>query len=172
MMPRVFFFPDNRRYLLLTSDALAHMYAHAQTWPWKKEAGGEIYSPAPAAHGLVVTTATGPNTKDRRSRHHFNPDVATSAEHRYQQFAIGRHAVGLWHTHPEVDPAPSAQDQETARSYLSAFAGERDRYLLIILGNSGKPLNMTVWVADFTASTPWYPLAEVPGNLVPYFTRL
>lgn len=149
---RIFFYPDFRRYVLFTADVLDRMYAYTQQRFWQKEAGGEIYTPAPGVQGLVITAATGPNPGDHRSRHSFNPDIEATTRDRNRLFGLGLHAVGLWHTHPEVFPTPSKQDHHTAKEYLDGFLGDRDCYLMVILGNRGIPPRMAVWS---TGSNSW-----------------
>lgn len=160
-MIRIFFYPDSKRYVLFAEHALEHMYAHAQRRPWQKEAGGEIFSAAPDASGLIITTVAGPNVGDRRSRYGWNPDTAASDLNRQAEFALGRHAVGLWHTHPEASPSMSSQDRETTHQYLDAFLGQRSQYLMVIIGNSGKPPAMRVW-AYVAEACRWETLQEMP----------
>lgn len=148
-----FFDHDFTHYVLFTTDALAHMYTHAQRRLWHKEAGGELFANDPDAAGLVITTATGPNPRDRRSRCSWNPDIETADQDRQQQFVHGRHAVGLWHTHPESFPAPSGRDRQTAHDYLDAFHGKRKRYLMVTFGNSGNPPNIAVWATAMKPET-------------------
>jgi len=158
---RIFFYPDFRRYVLFTEDALNHMYAHVQRRCWHKEAGGEIYTVALDNCALIITTATGPNPGDRRGRHSFNPDITATTRHREVQFAHDQHAVGLWHTHPEAQPSPSGQDKKTTEEYLEAFRDDRDRYLMVILGNRGEFPNMAVWSVELSAKGRWVELNEV-----------
>lgn len=136
------------------------MYRHVQRRIWQKEAGGEVYAIDPDAHGLIVTTATGPNRCDRRSRCSYNPDIEAAKRDRDQQFALGMHAVGLWHTHPEPYPNPSGQDRQTTEEYLSAFQGDRERYLMVIVGNRSNPPNINVWSTSQSTRTKWIELVE------------
>lgn len=160
MSNRIFFYPDFRRYVLFTANALDHMYAHAQRRLWHKEAGGEIYSIDSDAHGLIITAATGPNPGDKRGRNSFNPDIEATSRHRQHQFAQGQHAVGLWHTHPETRPSPSGLDRRTTEDYLTAFQGQREHYLTVILGNRGNTPNMAVWSAGRNEWSRWIELEE------------
>jgi integrative and conjugative element protein (TIGR02256 family) len=157
---RVFFYPDFRAYVLFAPNALEHMYAHIQWRWWQKEAGGEIYTVNPGSHGLLITTATGPSSADRRSRHFFNPDIQAATRERERQFYKNRHAVGLWHTHPEPRPSPSGRDHQTTQRYLEAFRGDRETYLMVIVGNSGDQPNMAVWSAGKNPQTQWIELVE------------
>lgn len=166
MTIRLFFDADFTRYVLFTTDALAHMYTHVQRRQWHKEAGGELFANDPDAAGLVVTAATGPNPRDLRSRHSWNPDTAAADQDRQQQFTFGRHAIGLWHTHPESSPSPSGRDQRTTDDYLDAFHRERTRYLIVTLGNSGYPPNMVVWAASRELRNTWAELVEAPVSSI------
>ncbi len=165
-MSRFFFYPDNTRYVLFTEQVLTHMYAHAQRRVWQKEAGGEIFSSEPDTGGLIITAATGPNPSDYRRRCSWNPNIKASDRNRQIEFTFNRHAVGLWHTHPENSPSPSGRDQTTTWEYLNAFCGDRSRYLMVIIGNRGKIPGMAVWVASCAPSRDWVQLNEVaPQNL-------
>ncbi len=166
MNNRLFFYPGYGRYVLFTAAALEHMYRHVQRRIWHKEAGGEIYAIDPDAHGLIVTTATGPNRGDRRTRCSYNPDIESAMRDRERQFALGLHAVGLWHTHPEIRPSPSGQDRQTTEEYLSAFQGDRERYLMVIVGNCGNPPNVKVWAVSQPRTT-WVELVEESMSSVP-----
>lgn len=159
-MNRIFFYPDNSRYVLFTEAALSHMYAHAQRRLWQKEAGGEIFSSEPDSGGLVINKAAGPNPTDFRSRCAWKPDIVASDRIRLCEFKQNNHAIGLWHTHPEQLPSPSKRDRQTTRAYLQSFEGDRIRYLMVIIGNHGIIPAMGVWVASLTSSDDWIHLVE------------
>jgi integrative and conjugative element protein (TIGR02256 family) len=145
---RTFFSPDMTCYVLFTESALRHMYGYAQRRWTQTEAGGEIYSATPYSSRLLVDTVAGPHPKDRRTRHSYNPDVKATTKARNDEFARNRHAIGLWHTHPERSPYPSGQDRKTTEDYLRAFGNERKRYLSIIIGNRGEVPEMTIWSTE------------------------
>jgi integrative and conjugative element protein (TIGR02256 family) len=159
-MSRVFFYPDNSQYVLFADHALAHMYSHAQRRLWQKEAGGEIFSSEPDSNGLIINNALGPNPTDQRRRHAWNPDVKASDLNRQSEFEQHRHAVGLWHTHPERLPSPSWRDQNTTWEYLDSFQGDRSRYFMVIIGNHGSVPEMAVWVANGQSPREWVQLSE------------
>lgn len=148
MSCRIFFSPDKVRYVLFTESVLQHMYGHAQRRWSQLEAGGEIYSPKPYSSSLLVDVVTGPHPKDRRARHSYNPDVASATRARNWQYEHGRHAIGLWHTHPEPQPTPSGRDRATTKGYLDAFGDDRERYLTVIIGNHGETPAVAVWSAE------------------------
>jgi len=160
MMYRIFMFPGLDRYVLFETRALEHIYAHAQRRFWHKEAGGEIFSADPNSSNLVVAAAAGPNPEDCRSRSFFNPDRQSTTRNREQMMNQGLHAVGLWHTHPEAKPSPSHLDQETTETYLRSFEDERERYLMVILGNRAYPLALSVWSAESRGANSWVELIE------------
>lgn len=160
MAERRFILPDGRGEILLESSVLAYIYRYAQTGFWHREAGGQLFSPTPEQATVRIELATGPFREDRRTRCGFLPNRQKATQDRHTQFALGRHAVGLWHTHPEAWPMPSEQDRETAQAYLEAFEGALEGFLLLILGNRGSPLNMTLWMAGIKAGQSWVQLAE------------
>lgn len=164
-MIRIFFYPDSKRYVLFNEPVLEYMYAHAQHRLWQHEAGGEVFSTAPDASGLIITSAAGPNAGDRRSRHSWNPDTTAADLVRHNEFTQGRHAVGLWHTHPEMSPTPSSLDRETTREYLKSFLGQRSRYLMVIIGNRGKTPSMAVWAFTCEAGGRWDELKETSATV-------
>ncbi len=164
-MNRLFFYPDYQRYVLFTAPALEHMYRCRQRWVWQKEAGGELFAVDPGADGIIITAAMGPAPEDYRARYAFNPNVEAGYRERVRQFNLGLHAVGLWHTHPEKNPKPSGLDQRTTEDYLNAFLGDRERYLMAIIGNRGDFPNMQVWSASRSRRARWYMLQEIDYTL-------
>jgi integrative and conjugative element protein (TIGR02256 family) len=158
-MIRVFFYPEFTRYVLFTEQVLAYMYSHAQRRLWQKEAGGEIFSSAPDAAGLIISSVTGPNPCDHHRRYAWKPDTMASDQDRQTKFATGDHAVGLWHTHPDPSPSPSNQDRQTTLEYLEALQSNRSRYLLAVIGNRNPP-TMGVWVAERGQHSNWIKLSE------------
>lgn len=157
----MFYLPNQAGVLVFMEPALDHMYQYAQHHFFQKEAGGQLFSPAPERPDVLIDVATGPNRGDTRRRHGFVPDVEQATRDRYHQFAIERHVVGLWHTHPEPVPSPSSQDLQTARDYLMAFGSSMDGFLLVTLGNAGVPLNMAVWLVHRSLAESGVLLSEV-----------
>ncbi|MTW10180.1 hypothetical protein GM658_06150 [Pseudoduganella eburnea] len=143
------------------------MYGYAQRKWYQNEAGGEIYSPTPYSSSLLVDVVVGPHQRDRRSRHSFNPDVESTTQARNEQFENGRHAIGLWHTHPESQPHPSGPDRKTTEDYLRAFGNNRERYLTVIIGNRGEVPAITVWSAEKCGNwLRWGELHDHPAELL------
>lgn len=145
---------------MFTPDALEHMYLHTQNYKGSLEAGGEVFSRTPRETGLVVDFAAGPDMRDKRGPCSFVPDPTAATEMRMLQFDQKRHAVGLWHTHPERMPSPSKKDKRTGELYLKSLDGQLDSYLMIILGNSGDPLNLCVWSVSESQGLSWIQLIE------------
>lgn len=167
MSSRTYVLPDNRGIVLFEDAVLLHMYRHAQTHLWNREAGGQLFSPAPHVSEVVISVATGPHRNDKQTRCQFVPDLSDSTLDREKQFAMGNHAVGLWHTHPEDNPEPSGLDCTTTRKYLDAFNGEMEGFLLVILGRSGNPFNMSVWIAFNKPAGSWIKLPEICDHKAP-----
>lgn len=167
MSSRTFQLADNRGNVIFEDEVLQHMYRHVQTRLGDREAGGQLFSLSPHVSEVVISVATGPHRRDKRARCQFVPDLSSATRDRETQFAVGRHAVGLWHTHPEDNPYPSGLDCKSTREYLDAFNGEMDGFLLIIIGRSGNPLNMAVWMASMKPVGSWVQLPEIYNHKAP-----
>lgn len=161
MSERQFQLPHGRGVVVLSEIVLTHMYKYAQTAIWNREAGGQLFSSTPEQAVVTISMATGPHHQDKRTRCSFHPDICKATEDRHEQFAKGLHAVGLWHTHPESWPEPSDCDRTTTQEYLTAFHGEMEGFLQVIVGNKGSPFNLTVWMAWRNPASPWLPLPEI-----------
>lgn len=159
-MVRRFELPFNRGVIAFSENALHHMYQHAQTNWFSKESGGQLFSSSPEGDFIDVNKATGPHFEDKRTRTRFNPCTKKANRDRIRLFQQGLHPIGLWHTHPEAIPMPSGYDRSTTFEYLEAFEGDMDGFLLVILGNTGNPLNITVWVALEGPKRGWYEVRE------------
>jgi integrative and conjugative element protein (TIGR02256 family) len=160
MSGRQFELPEDRGVVTFTQNVLNHIYQHAQTSIWSKEAGGQLFSTTLSTESVDISVVTGPHKQDRRTRTSFAPDVKIAVQDRLHQFENGFHPVGLWHTHPEKYPTPSQIDKETTQAYLRSFNGEMDGFLLAILGNHGNPFNLTLWLA-WPHSSPLIQLPEI-----------
>lgn len=157
---RTFRLPNDAGEVVFSESALGHMYECAQRRLYSKEAGGQLFSPNPHHGAVSITHATGPYRQDKRSRTKFIMEEGQANIDRYAHFQQGRHAVGLWHTHPETTPRPSTQDEQTTRLYLKSFEGSMDGFLLVIIGNSGFPPSMSVWLASTNSFNSWIELKE------------
>lgn len=162
MTERRFQLPDSRGTIEFSIDVLSHMYEHAQRSFFAKEAGGQLFSPAPQSESVSVSRVTGPYSEDRRSRCSFHPNIQRVMQDRENFFRDQFYPIGIWHTHPEPTPHPSPRDKTTTLEYLAAFQGEMDGFLLVIIGNQGATPDMTVWIAWGATKPTWLKLEELP----------
>lgn len=124
------------RRLIFTYEAVIRLQASAQRSPRQAEAGGVLLGRHLLdSNDLVVDEITVPQKQDRRSRFTF------FRSRRHEQVARAKWAaakgtlayLGLWHTHPEIDPVPSRvdlRDWEKAVAY-DTFEGERLFFLIV-----------------------------------------
>lgn len=161
MTERRFQLPNSRGAVIFSVDVLSHMYEYAQRSFFEKEAGGQLFSPAPHSEYVSVARVTGPYREDKRSRSGFHPNIQRVMQDRESFFQAGFHPIGIWHTHPEPNPSPSPKDKCTTLEYLAAFQGEMDGFLLVIIGNHGTPPNMAVWIAWGASNPVWLQLEEL-----------
>lgn len=160
MSSRTFQLPDGTGAVVFPIDVLTHMYKFTQRRFFSCEAGGQLFSPSPHHAVVHVTNISGPNSRDIRSRHGVLWNIDQANGDRKAHFSACRHAVGLWHTHPEEHPSPSRQDERTTQQFLQGFEGSMAGFLLVIIGNKGEPPNMAVWLAKDGAHKSWIELIE------------
>lgn len=162
---RIFFMPDRSGYIVFEQGVLLHMYGHVQRRYWSCEAGGQLFSSSPNDSAVLISAASGPNSRDQRSRHAFRPNAPQATQDRQMQFALGKHAVGLWHTHPEPCPSPSGLDERTTKEWLSDFEGQMTGFLLVIVGNKGEVPAMAVWLASNSTRSDWIRMPEFDAGI-------
>ena len=160
MNSRSFFLPDKAGYVIFEPEVLEHMYKHVQPRYYHTEAGGQIFSKAPEDSAVLIDSISGPNPDDKRQRHGYVPHSKQATADRLLHLQQDRYPVGLWHTHPERHPEPSSLDQQTTREWLSDFKGAMHGFLPVILGNTGDPPNMAVWLASSAILENWTRLEE------------
>jgi proteasome lid subunit RPN8/RPN11 len=109
------------------------MRLHAQTKTTSCESVGQLYARDLAKSTVIVEHATILKpTEASRARVRFNPKAAYAE--RVRLFERGLHCVGLWHTHPEPYPSPSAAEAATSGIVFA------------IVGNLPMPYTLRVWV--------------------------
>ena len=109
--------PDVERVL---ADAFAHALA-----AWPEEACGLLLG---GADGQVVTTRRMANRAQGRDRFELEPLELLQAEDEARR--AGLVVAGVYHSHPDGGPEPSAADTESARCLWR----DRSSWLYLILG--------------------------------------
>jgi integrative and conjugative element protein (TIGR02256 family) len=118
--------------------ALATFDAHRQRRFYQREAGGQLFARISNNHWEIVT-ATGPRSRDRRSRFLFWPHRASEQEEIFAQHALGLDYVGDWHTHPEDTPTPSSHDLASITEIVRRSTHHLPGFLLLIVGRRSFP---------------------------------
>jgi integrative and conjugative element protein (TIGR02256 family) len=85
---------------------------------------------------IVVDEVTTPQQTDRRSRCGFFRSAKHEllARKRWIEERNTLAYLGLWHTHPEVDPSPSSVDQNDWRQAVAGDIFEGERLFFPIVG--------------------------------------
>lgn len=141
-----FVLPGSRWSVVLTPTVERALLLAAQTESRSPERLGELFArdvqPARLEIGLATEAMA---TRAGRTKIEF--DVGEMARNRRKRFREGWHFVGLWHTHPEPCPEPSATDLLLAQDH-AAIAGEvLTGILFVIVGNRG-PASIRCWVQE------------------------
>ena len=135
-MTRVFRVTPRQR-LIIVDNALAQMQAFAQHRQSSTEAGGVLLGRHLLdSMDIVVDEVTMPQQTDRRSRCGFFRSAKHEllARNRWIEERNTLAYLGLWHTHPEVDPSPSSVDRNDWRQAVAGDIFEGDRLFFPIVG--------------------------------------
>lgn len=105
---------------------------YTQSWPWNREAGGQMFGRIDG-YCLTVEEATGPRRSDLRTRHSFEIDTIAAATEIKERQAKDLTYLGDWHTHPEDHAKPSDQDRKNAGKLMKG-APQNPFLVLVIVG--------------------------------------
>ncbi|UGS90966.1 Mov34/MPN/PAD-1 family protein [Ralstonia wenshanensis] len=126
-----------QRRLIFVHHAIEQMTSFAQHGWSDKEAGGVLLGRHLLDSGdIVVDEVTTPQHLDRRSRFSFfrSKKHEVLAREQWQQQMNTTAYLGLWHTHPEEDPAPSGVDLADWQQAVSRDTFEGERLFFPIVG--------------------------------------
>lgn len=120
------------------AEALSTFDANRQRRFYQREAGGQLFARI-SGNNWDIITATGPRSRDRRSRFSFWPHRASEQKEIFAQHARGLDYVGDWHTHPEDTPTPSPDDLTSITRVVRQSTHHLPGFLLLIVGRSPFP---------------------------------
>jgi integrative and conjugative element protein (TIGR02256 family) len=123
--------------LIIVEHAIKQMQAFAQHHWRDREAGGVLMGRHLLdSHDVVVDEVSTPQSTDRRSRFNFfrSRKHEQVAHQRWLQEHSTSAYLGLWHTHPERDPAPSGVDRRDWENAVANDVYEGDRLFFPIVG--------------------------------------
>jgi integrative and conjugative element protein (TIGR02256 family) len=151
---------DGRHEVRLAAAAVAEMRAEARRGARLRgprvETGGSLLGGFDDAAGVVwVDEATGPPPDSRLSEVHFQHGTRGVEEliaARRTATARVTAFVGMWHTHPHHEAAPSPTDEEGMHDLVLPIAKAPPRALLLIAGG---PERWEPWLAGRSAPD-WY----------------
>lgn len=128
-------------------NVLRTLRSHVQHKSSSRESVGQLYSRNLTSDCIVVEEATVLTpTWAAWTRVQFDPRRA--ATEREEKFKNGLHCLGLWHTHPEALPTPSAEDKALAREHALSAKGQLTGLVFAIVGTRSMPAGLRVWIDD------------------------
>lgn len=136
--------------LRFSSTVLDHFHAHRQTSLASREAGGHLFALV-KGNLIEVVHASGPESKDLRSRFLFAFRKPTAQRIIDARFAVGEHYLGDWHTHPESVPHPSGTDHATMASRFKMSDHGLRSMVFCIVGRAAFPEGLAVLVHNGTS---------------------
>jgi integrative and conjugative element protein (TIGR02256 family) len=113
---------------------------------WKPEAGGQLFA-SMKNDKIDVVYATGPSKNAARGRFFFHPNRKEEQLEIKSAFEKELHFIGDWHTHPELEPNPSAADVDKAVKIFKRSQHELNGLLMVIVGSASFPRGLwCAWV--------------------------
>jgi integrative and conjugative element protein (TIGR02256 family) len=134
---RLFFQVTPVQRVIFVEDAVKQLLAHAQRSWWQAEAGGVLLGRHLLdSSDLVIDEVTTPQKKDRRGRFSFfrSKQHGVVARTRWAAHSSTLAYLGLWHSHPEREPTPSAVDRRDWENAVANDVFEGDRLFFPIVG--------------------------------------
>lgn len=134
---------SNQR-LIVTESAMQQLLSFVQRHPSQREAGGVLLGRhLLESANIVVDEVTTPQRTDKRSRYGFfrSKRHEALAHARWRGEAGTSAYLGLWHTHPESDPTPSAVDRRDWNQAIARDTFEGDMLFFLIVGTQ----HVRVW---------------------------
>lgn len=122
----------------LTVEVLNYCSGYRQLSWLATQAGGPLFSSEPT-HNFILTSASGPFPKDRRTRNGFIPHRASVQGEIDKKHALGQHFVGTWHTHPSKHPAASGLDIQSIGNLYRKSDHDLDLFVIVIVGTDPEP---------------------------------
>ncbi|MGC6693531.1 Mov34/MPN/PAD-1 family protein, partial [Burkholderia pseudomallei] len=102
--------------LVLEDDGLETLRSRVQGDRCTAESVGQLYASSLSSRQVAIRIATLLRPKHAH-RTRVVIDKRFAEEERKTMFERGMHCAGVWHTHPELHPAPSSDDQMLAEDY-------------------------------------------------------
>lgn len=133
--------------LKFDDSTLQVLESYRQLQPSAKEAGGILLGRhLKNEKDLVIDEVTAPQPEDRRSRFKFFRSFAHQniARQRWVDAQKTCAYIGLWHTHPEPDPTPSATDLRDWKRALLKHSYQGENLYFVIVGQRV----IRVWEGD------------------------
>lgn len=130
--------------IVLSERAHVKLLGHRQLEEVMPEAGGVLLGwHCAASQDRTIDDITEPQPEDRRERSSFFRSAAhqTLALARWHETGETHGHLGLWHSHPELHPTPSAIDLRDWRQALATDQFEGHSLLFVIVGQA----SVRVW---------------------------
>lgn len=136
--------------LAFTDSVLDHISSYRQTGWLDREAGGQLFARI-LDNEIIIEMATGPRSKDRRTRHSYVPHRKSEQAEIDEYHTKGLHYVGDWHTHPEPIAKPSPRDDANMRDCFTKSKHQLNAFVMAIAGQAELSKSLHVSLHDGAA---------------------
>ncbi|MCX5545239.1 Mov34/MPN/PAD-1 family protein [Paraburkholderia sp. CNPSo 3076] len=143
-----FAMPGTALELVLCNEAIETLRSRVQANVTSTESVGQLFASSLSSSEVAIRIATVLQPKCAR-RTRVVIDKALAEAERRIMFENQLHCAGVWHTHPESHPSPSADDNALAEDYARAASDAGVAGIVfIIVGTAPFPTGLYVGIHD------------------------
>lgn len=130
----------------LNDITLAFFRDHRQQ-RWKRERGGQLFADVLKSNRVNIVEATlTPGLWHKPFG--YKPDINLQQLEIKNKYTQGLHYVGDWHSHPQVQPVPSSQDEIYMRDLVRLSKGNLRYFITAIIGTGSQPQGLYLALQD------------------------
>lgn len=145
--------------LIIDGLVLAHFADNQQINKDSHEAGGQLFAQL-SGDCVVISSASGPRSSDRRSRYLYLPNRREEQREIDTMHLKGLHFIGDWHTHAEPAPQPSSSDIQSIQDAVVHSRHHLFGFIMIVVGNADLPAGLHV---SFNSACGHFQLFPLPS---------
>ncbi|EPF90584.1 hypothetical protein GCM10025882_35640 [Acinetobacter gyllenbergii] len=136
--------PENLGFVEFSPEVLEHLEKYKQKSCFSREAGGQLFGSYNGHNTTKIIGITGPRPQDWRTRFGYVPNAKAEQAEIKENYKLGLHFLGDWHTHPQDIPFPSSTDENSMKKLVKESIHDFVGFLMIIVGRKTFPEGLYV----------------------------
>lgn len=138
------------------SEIMALLFDHRQTNWYSRESGGMLFTKQLRDHDVEINYITTPGNGDIRRRNYFRINEERARSIIQEQYEVGSHYLGDWHTHNEYMANPSGTDINSIHHLFNSSGHLRPFFLMLIIPNEINASHCYLGASDGSVLYPFF----------------